>query len=98
MSNFKNLEGLSFGGWTVLKDTLKRSPTMFLCKCDCGRVFEVRSGDLLNGSSKSCKHCSNETHKLSKTRIYQCWQDMIYIIELHCFGPVLSNMDTMESI
>lgn len=73
---YVNLVGKRFGKWTVIAETGKRNPTKFLCKCDCGKVCEVRSGDLINRSSEGCRKCANATHHMSKTRIYGIWNDM----------------------
>jgi len=76
LSNYIDLTGRKFGKFTVISETSKRKPTMFLCKCECGVVIEVRSGDLINGSSKGCRRCTNMTHGMSKTHIYRVWADM----------------------
>jgi len=76
MSIKKDLSGLRFGGWLVLYDTGKRKPTKFMCRCDCGEEKEVRSGDLVFGSSNCCKKCGNKKHGMTKQRIHVCWSDM----------------------
>ena len=66
----KDLIGLKFGRLTVIKDTCNRTKqqgVIWLCKCDCGNVCEVRSSHLLTGNTKSCG-CLN-TEKRSETLI-----------------------------
>jgi hypothetical protein len=51
-----NLIGKKFGHLTVIKrDTSKVGKNIYwICRCDCGNTVSVRSGDLKDGSSKSC--------------------------------------------
>ena len=76
MSKYKNLVNKRFGDYTVIAETEKRNPTMFLCRCKCENEVEVRSGDLINGSSKGCRKCTNITHNMTETRLHRTWSDM----------------------
>jgi len=77
----KDLLGHIFGRWTVLEKTERRYRTsiMWLCRCTCGTLREVRSSDLLQRKSTSCGCLSNEnrrkaltTHGKAHTPEYSC--------------------------
>ncbi len=64
-SNFKDLSGQKFNKWTVIKrsgsqKTLNRVSSIWECKCDCGNVGHVTTGNLVTESSKSCGCLRNE--------------------------------------
>lgn len=52
----KQLEGKRFGKLTVLKrlDKKKHDCYVWLCRCDCGNLCEVRTDGLTRGETKSC--------------------------------------------
>ncbi len=56
----KDLTGLRFGKWEVLKfdSIIKGGPAYWLCRCDCGKEFSVVGTGLRAGRSKSCKQCA----------------------------------------
>lgn len=56
----KDLSGLKFGRWTVIKPSEKRS--YFICRCSCGSMKDVRRDHLLNGKSTSCGCYVKENH------------------------------------
>lgn len=49
-----NLEGQTFGRWTVIRYVAGTSPRRFLCRCECGTEKEVVSQQLREGGSTSC--------------------------------------------
>ena len=50
-----DLKGKFFGEWEVLeKAPSKNKKVMWLCKCSCGTIKEVRSEHLRSGASTSC--------------------------------------------
>lgn len=53
---FNDLKGKRFGKLTVIDKTPKRCNryTIWLCKCDCGKLVEVQSGSLIAGNTGSC--------------------------------------------
>lgn len=68
MPEFKDLTGMRFGKWTVIKrseSTCGKSGkphTMWLCQCDCGSSPRpVYSSSLLSGRSTSCGCSQKET-------------------------------------
>ena len=52
-----DLTGQRFGQLTVLREEPQRDKygrVMWVCRCDCGNVVAVASGELRNGHKKSC--------------------------------------------
>jgi len=88
----KDLTGQRFGRLTVLKfagrkPSGKQFKTMWLCKCDCGNVKTIASGELGNGTTQSCGCLHkefignlNKSHGLSgnNKRLYKIWKEMRY--------------------
>ena len=75
--NKLNLEGKSFGRWTVIS---RSHDLLWLCECSCGIMKEVNYQNLFHGVSKSCgclhkelASAANKTHGDSKTRLYSIW-------------------------
>lgn len=57
-----DLTNQTFGRWTVLQRAANHdATTMWICRCTCGRVKDVASQKLRNGSSPGCASCG---HKL----------------------------------
>lgn len=64
MSKFEDLKGKTFGEWNVIKldEELmeqrkkegKHRRTYWICKCSCGNIKSVSSGDLKSGKTLSC--------------------------------------------
>lgn len=92
----KDLTGLKFGMWTVLRIAGTRrfkSRTALLyyeCRCDCGRIRTISGGSITSGLSASCgcqtiiaTKKSNTTHGKSKTREYRTWAG----IKERCYSP-----------
>ena len=55
--NKRDFTGKRFGRLTVLKDTGKRTKyrqVIWRCRCDCGALLEVSSGNLSSGNTRSC--------------------------------------------
>ena len=52
----ESLVGKKFNRLTVLEKTDKRmgSNVIYICRCDCGKITEVASNNLLRGHTKSC--------------------------------------------
>lgn len=52
---FKDLSGLIFGFWTVIRfEGRIKSKTRWICQCICGNIVSVNANSLLSGTSKSC--------------------------------------------
>lgn len=52
----RDLIGMKFGRWTVVKRAAGKSTknSYWLCKCDCGNSSVVDRPGLIQGTSKSC--------------------------------------------
>lgn len=57
MRRIEIAEGERFGALVVLKESANDGKRRFLCRCDCGRVSEVRLDHLRSGHSNSCGRC-----------------------------------------
>ena len=89
-----DLTGLRFGRLIVVdynstKVINKQYISIWNCKCDCGNIISVRSGDLRNGHTQSCGCLQKEMigalrrkHNLSSgkcgNRLYELWKSMKY--------------------
>lgn len=93
MSALKDLTGMKFGRLTVIELIPKRSSdcqTVWKCRCDCGNICIVKSGNLNSGNTKSCGCIKSEnaaklkfSHGMQGTKIYRIWQGM----KNRCFNP-----------
>lgn len=57
MASFVNLEGKSFGRYTVIKRTGRaknNTNTFWLCRCRCGIEKKIRGFYLIHGATQSC--------------------------------------------
>lgn len=90
----KDLTGQRFGRLTVIGvDDRNTKKTYFYCQCDCGNVKSVRADSLMCGAIRSCGCMkkeqdrinleANHSHKMSKTRPYDIWQNM----KGRCYNP-----------
>ena len=82
-TNKKNYNGMRFHNYVVIKREHRdeKKQWWFLCRCDCGKTFLIRGGDL--GHVKSCGCMTKEyiargqrTHGESKSRLYNVWHKM----------------------
>lgn len=89
-----DLAGKKFGRWTVVErdyDNKKPGRTMWICKCDCGKVSSVIAQSLIKGTSTQCNECKkkNRNNGIRKTingkgtPTYNSWDAMIH----RCFYP-----------
>jgi hypothetical protein len=60
--NAKDLQGQTFGEWTVIEPDLDRvgSNLYWFCLCSCGRRFSVMGSRLRNGKSPWCRPCGDK--------------------------------------
>jgi hypothetical protein len=61
-----NLNGKTFGQWTVLREcTLVNNSrdAIWECKCTCGRVGIIKASPLVHGKSKQCNYCHKHRKK-----------------------------------
>src|SRR5574338_431698 len=78
-------EGEIFSKYTVIKEGKRRGNSRFFeCKCECGRMANVRGYDLLRGKATRCQSCAavarNTKHGQNKygkiTYEYRLWQNL----------------------
>ncbi len=78
--------GQKYNKWTTLSEfgRSKSRDVLWLCRCDCGRIFRVLSRHLKSGHSKGCIICAGKylfirTHGdgRKKEGLYPVWQSMI---------------------
>lgn len=84
----QNLLKKKFGRLTVIKEATNQSHyTRWFCKCDCGNIVVVRSGNLKSGNTISCSCFHKElsayigktlcsTHGMSLSPEYKAWTSM----------------------
>jgi len=69
-----DLTGQMFGVWEVIEYN-KTKYGYWLCKCKCGNIRSIHSGDLKRkGQSRICD-CFKE-HKQANTKLYRIWTDI----------------------
>lgn len=77
-----DLTGKKFGKLTVLKKlNYSKSGHSYYweCKCECGKIIKVSANNLKSNHTKSCgcyKSEKAQTHKHSKTRLYNIYYNM----------------------
>ena len=75
-----NIAGQRFGRLTVIQRAKNKGRrTQWKCRCDCGRIKDVRFDDLRSGKTRSCGCLYAEsatTHGQSKTPTYVIWTVM----------------------
>lgn len=71
------------GETTPIKTKSNSFIRVYVCKCKCGKIKNVREHNLIYGHTKSCGCLQRETlmkrnfsHKKSKTRLYDIYQGM----------------------
>lgn len=65
-----DLTGKKFGEWVVIKETKNKTSSgnfKWLCRCSCGREFEVDGNSLRGGYSTRCVHCVGKLRKTKYT-------------------------------
>lgn len=91
-----NLTGMVFGRLTVIgrAQSAGQKNTLWLCQCTCGKTHTVSTGNLRNGTIKSCGclrlevlHKRNTTHGKRKSLEYGPWTAM----RKRCQNPKASN-------
>lgn len=59
------LTGKQFGEWKVLgrSQTHSKGHALWECRCSCGRVSDVQTGNLTSGRSTRCRACGTAGRK-----------------------------------
>lgn len=92
MAKTKDLTGKKFGRWTVLYKSVNKenASTLWVCRCECGTVKEIRHSSLTSGNSCSCGCLQKEATRISHTkhgdfgsRLYAVWNGM----KQRCLNP-----------
>lgn len=82
--NFIDLTGQRFGRLLVIEQVPGYTKdTRWVCRCDCGKIVEVRRQSLRKGNTTSCGCYHREiaggnfkTHGLSHTKLHHIWEGM----------------------
>lgn len=73
-----DLTNQRFGYLTVIeRNGTQFGQPLWKCRCNCGEIKTVRSNYLRNGRTLSCGCKHGYKHGYSRTRLYQCYKDMI---------------------
>jgi len=92
MPKFIDLKGQRFGKLLAVSraDNDAGGGAVWKCRCDCGAVKLVRSGELRRGDAQSCGCGIREamrrrmtTHGMARTPIYKVWRAM----HDRCYNP-----------
>jgi len=92
MSTREDLTDKIFGRITVIKVVGKSSSGNLIweCKCDCGKITNVRASSLKSGDTRSCGCLQRESatkHSMYGTRTYITW----YSIKGRCNNPRIDS-------
>lgn len=86
-----DLTGKKFGKWTVVEEAKnannKACSTRWLCRCECGRMKEVYTGNLLRGKSTSCgcgKHADLLGQRFGKLTVVGYSHSERYVAQWRC--------------
>lgn len=76
-----DLTGQRFGCWTVIDYSHYAKGAYWNCRCDCGGLHKVLSGNLRLGKSTRCPNCmpraeSRRTHGGTGSKLYWVWAAM----------------------
>lgn len=95
MAKLIDITGRKYDRLTVVSYQGKTSnrQSLWLCKCECGRLITVSKGKLTSGNTKSCgclhseqlakRNKENAKHGLEKSRLYGVWHGM----KQRCLDP-----------
>ena len=75
--NNKDIANQKFGNLTALYPafSVKKYGVLWACSCSCGSPMTVlaSTNQLIFGSKKHCPDCGNESHGLTKSRLYHVY-------------------------
>ena len=91
MAKAIDLTGQRFGRLLVVDRDLSKPGVWWNCRCDCGNLKSIRSGQLRYGHTHSCgclrdemlKEHNKPTHGETNTRLYSIWRGM----KKRCYQP-----------
>lgn len=96
MAALKDLTGQRFGRLVVIgrAGSDKSNHALWKCRCDCGEIRVVCSGNLLRGMTESCGCFKvdrlkkrNIVHGKRQSRLYGIWINM----KKRCSNPIVHN-------
>lgn len=70
-----DLVGHIFGNWSVIgrsENTSKNGSRLWECRCLCGSIKYLPTGNLRSGRTKSCKRCANIKGTIHESAIRHC--------------------------
>lgn len=82
----KDLTGIKYGRLTALEFLYKTESRQYfwLFQCDCGNTKKINKASVVKGATRSCGCIAkemaeekNKTHGMSKTKIYNVWNNMM---------------------
>lgn len=84
MSKKKDITGIRFGNLVAIRQSnyMKNGMSYWLCRCDCGRLKDVRLSNLTCGKTLSCgfdrmNHTLPEHKKQNHDRLRSIWDGMV---------------------
>ena len=84
MKPLKDMTGMKFGSWDVIKRGANgpSGSARWICRCSiCGELKLVRGNHLRVGASTKCKPCHDRTfnrkHGMYNTSTYKIWEAMV---------------------
>lgn len=83
-----DLSNQTFGRLTAI-EYFGTNSALWICRCTCGAIKKVRSGDLKAGTVKSCgclqvdENKSRAKHNLCDSKLYSVWGN----IKKRCYNP-----------
>lgn len=86
-TRFQNLCGQTFGHMVVIEfaGTTPLGLSLWVCRCDCGKIKTVRGSHLKSGNTKGCGCLIGKSrkHGMSTTSTYGIWRTM----KTRCSNP-----------
>ena len=84
----ESLVGKKFNRLTVLEKTDKRMSgyVIYICRCDCGKITEVASSNLLRGHTKSCGCYKKD------------WANEYYTVHNNLLGERFGKLTVIERV
>ena len=74
--------------------------TQWLCKCDCGKYVNVRTGDLRSGNTQSCGCLQKDMASMSNKRFndFICHNDYIEMFTINKNNSFIIDIDDFDKI
>lgn len=73
-----DITGKKFGKLTPIKPIgkNKRNQVIWLCKCDCGKLYETVASYIVSGNTRSCGCSRMKNGEIHNQRLYNIWHGM----------------------